>query len=247
MQRAFHALLLLGLLSSPAAYAEKPLRIAVAANLLPVMEAFVADYRQETGNQLQIAGGSSGVFYEQIRRDAPFDLFFSADAERPEKLAADGIGSQARTYACGQLALWTPKTKPDLKALPAGPVALAQPDTAPYGKAALEALTRSGLLPELKPRLVYGQDIGQAYQFVLSRNAPSGFVALSQLKSAKVASEQYSLVDPTLYEPLVQKRLLLAKGERGQAAERFLAWFDTRREQLKEAGYGLPGEPGCAD
>jgi len=228
------------------AQAADKVRIAVAANLLPVMERIAADYRQATGNQVQIAGGSSGAFFEQIQRGAPFDLLYSADAERPEKLAAAGYGDAVRTYACGRLALWTPKTQANLNALPDGKIALAQPDTAPYGKAALQALERSGQLQALKPRLVYAQDIGQAFQFVTTNNAPAGFVALSQLIAAQTPPAQYDQLDPQLYDPLVQKRVLLAKGGQRAAAERFLAYFDAQTDTLKNAGYALPGEAGCA-
>lgn len=247
MLRSLTLLALLGAVQVQAAAADTDeVRIAVAANLLPLMERIAADYQKETGAQLQIAGGSSGAFFEQIQRGAPFDLFYSADAERPQKLAASGYGEAARTYACGRLALWTPTAAPDLKALPEGKIALAQPDTAPYGKAALQALERSGQLQALKPRLVYAQDIGQAFQFVVSANAPAGFVALSQLSAAQTPPAQYSQLDAALYEPLVQKRVLLATGERRAAAERFLAYFDAQQASLKAAGYALPGEAGCA-
>ena len=239
-------LLFFTLALSATAQAGEPLRIAVAANLLPVMEQIARDYRQKTGNAVQLAGGSSGAFFEQIRRGAPFDLFYSADAERPDLLAASGAATASRTYACGRLALWTPRAAPTLAALPAGKVAIAQPDTAPYGRAALQALERSGQLARLKPHLVYAQDIGQAYQFVHSGNAPSGFVALSQLSAAGTPVAQYSQVDAALYEPLVQKRVLLAKGERQAAAAAFAAFFDAQQDTLKTAGYGLPGEAGCA-
>lgn len=242
-----HLLLALALLAATLhTQAAEPVRIAVAANLLPVMERIAQDYQQQTGAKVQLAGGSSGAFYEQIRRGAPFDLFYSADAERPDKLAAAGTGEASRTYACGRLALWTPKTEPRLDALPAGKIAIAQPDTAPYGRAALQAIERSGQVDELKPRLVYAQDIGQAYQFVHSGNAPSGFVALSQLTAAKTSPSQYTQVDATLYDPLVQKRVLLAKGEHRERAEAFLTFFDLQKDILKTAGYALPGEAGCA-
>ena len=239
-------LLFFTLALSATAQAGEPLRIAVAANLLPVMEKIAKDYQQQTGAEVQLAGGSSGAFFEQIQRGAPFDLFYSADAERPDKLAAAGAGEASRTYACGRLALWVPKTEPKLDALPAGKIAIAQPDTAPYGKAALQTLERSGQLDALKLRLVYAQDIGQAFQFVTTGHAPSGFVALSQLTAAKTPTAQYAQVDAKLYDPLVQKRVLLAKGERKAAAEAFLAFFDAQHETLKAAGYALPGEAGCA-
>jgi molybdate transport system substrate-binding protein len=238
-------LALLLAISAPSQAAE-PLRIAVAANLLPVMERIARDYQQQTGAQVQLAGGSSGAFFEQIQRGAPFDLFYSADAERPDRLASAGIGESSRPYACGRLALWTPKAEPRLDVLPAGKIAIAQPDTAPYGRAALQTLERSEQLDAVKPRLVYAQDIGQAFQFVSTGHAPSGFVALSQLSAAKVPPVQYTLVDASLHDPLVQKRVLLAKGERKAAAEAFLAFFDAQRETLGTAGYVLPDEAGCA-
>ncbi|PAU63871.1 molybdate ABC transporter substrate-binding protein [Pseudomonas indica] len=240
------ALALLTLLSLPAAQAAEQIRIAVAANLLPVMEQIAHRYQQETGVSVQLAGGSSGAFFEQIRRGAPFDLFYSADAERPEQLATSGKGEAARPYACGRLALWTPASAPALDALPAGKIAIAQPDTAPYGKAAIQALERSGQLAKVQPRLVYAQDIGQAYQFVSSANAGAGFVALSQLTAGKVPANQYWQVDAALYDPLVQKRVILAKTERRAAAERFAAYFDAQRDTLAAAGYALPGDAGCA-
>ncbi|MBB2493848.1 molybdate ABC transporter substrate-binding protein [Aquipseudomonas ullengensis] len=246
MRPLLQPLTLLALLSAPLAQAAEPVRIAVAANLLPLMEQLVQRYEQQSGAQVDIAGGSSGAFYEQIQRGAPFDLFYSADAERPEKLAAAGLSEAARPYACGRLALWTPHATPALNALPDGKVAIAQPDTAPYGKAALQTLENSGQLAAVKPRLVYAQDIGQAFQFVTSGNAPSGFVGLSQLMAANTPAGQYSQVDSALYAPLVQKRVLLAKGERKAAAEAFAQFFDAQQSSLKSAGYALPGEAGCA-
>lgn len=246
MRNLLRPLALLTLLGAPLAQAAEPIRIAVAANLLPVMEGIAEHYQQQQGRTVQIVGGSSGAFFEQIQRGAPFDLFYSADAERPEKLAASGAGTGASTYACGRLALWTPEATPQLDALPAGKIAIAQPDTAPYGKAAQQALQRSGQLEALQPRVVYGQDIGQAFQFVKSGNAPSGFVALSQLTAAKVPAGQYAQVEAALYEPLVQKRVILAKGERKAEADAFVAFFDAQRDTLKAAGYALPGDAGCA-
>ncbi|MES2819557.1 MAG: molybdate ABC transporter substrate-binding protein [Pseudomonadota bacterium] len=235
---------LLALCLSGPSQAVEHLRIAVAANLLPVMERIAIDYQRETGVSLQIAGGSSGAFFEQIRRGAPFDLFYSADAERPEQLA--DAERKAQTYLCGRLALWTPVARPVLAQLPPGKIALAQPDTAPYGRAALQVLERSGQLAALTPRLVYAQDVGQAFQFVKSGNAPSGFIALSQLLAAATPTSQYLRLDASLYAPLVQKRIVLAQGERRAAAERFAAYFDAQQPLLKAAGYALPGEVGCA-
>ena len=145
----------------------------------------------------------------------------------------------------GQVQSQVPKA-PDLQQLPAGKVAIAQPDTAPYGLAAQQALQRSGQLPALQPRLVYAQDIGQTFQFVSSHNAPSGFVALSQLLAAHTPTSEYRQLDASLYAPLVQKRVVLASAERRAAAERFASYFDTQQATLRAAGYALPSEDNCA-
>ncbi len=237
---------LLTLLASAQSQADEVIRIAVAANLLPVMEQISAAYQQQSSDRIQLAGGSSGAFFEQIQRGAPFDLFYAADAERPQKLAQGGYSEAPQTYACGRLALWTPNAAPNLQHLPAGKIAIAQPDTAPYGKAALQVLQRSGVLERYQARLVYGQDVGQAFQFVTSQNAPSGLVALSQLTAAQTPPAQYQRLDNDLYEPLVQQRVLIAKGSKRAAAERFMRFFDSQRSTLTMAGYALPGEAGCA-
>jgi molybdate transport system substrate-binding protein len=228
------------------AQAADHLRIAVAANLLPVMQTIAADYKKETGANVELAGGSSGAFFEQIQRGAPFDVFYSADAIRPDKLADAGKGTENRTYACGQLALWQTSGKPDIHNLPLKRVVLANPETAPYGAAALQALDRSGVLEIIKPRMAYGQDIGQTYNFVKTGNSPAGFVALSQVKAGNVPEAQYAIVDATLHDPLTQKRIILAKGDQLDAAKRFIAFFDNQKNTLHQAGYSLPGEPGCA-
>lgn len=234
------------LLNATGSQAEQVLRLAVAANLLPVMEQIAHDYRQHAGRPVQLAGGSSGAFFEQIRRGAPFDLFFSADAIRPEQLVAAGHARQAQTYACGKLALWTPDHHPDLHALPAGKLAIAQPDTAPYGRAALEALSRSGQLEANRAQLVYAQDVGQAFQFVSSGNATAGLLALSQLRASHTPPTQYRVIDITLHEPLVQKWVVLASGPRAAQAQDFLDFFSRQQASLRAAGYLLPGEAGCA-
>jgi molybdate transport system substrate-binding protein len=237
---------LITLLAGAGAQAADHLRIAVAANLLPVMQDITTYYEKQTGAKVELAGASSGAFFEQIQRGAPFDLFYSADAIRPDKLASAGKGIESRTYACGQLALWQTNGKPDLHNLPLNRVVMASPDTAPYGAAALQALDRSGVLNVVKPRLAYGQDIGQTYNFIKTGNAQAGFVALSQVKAGQVPEAQYAVVDSTLYDPLVQKRVILAKGEQLEAAKRFAAFFDTQKDTLHKAGYSLPGESGCA-
>ncbi len=238
--------LLISWICSMPLQAETPLRIAVAANLLPVMEQIARQYQIQTSSSVQLVGGSSGAFFEQIRRGAPYDLFYSADSERPQQLAAQGLGDSARTYACGKLALWTPASTPDLHALPTGKLAIAQPDTAPYGKAALQALERSGQLGKVEANLVYAQDIGQAYQFVFSGHAPAGLIALSQLTTSQTPTAQYQQIDSALYEPLVQKQIVLAKDARKDEALAFVTYFNTQHTTLHNAGYSLPGEAGCA-
>ncbi|TWI56745.1 molybdate transport system permease protein/molybdate transport system substrate-binding protein [Pseudomonas duriflava] len=246
MKKRLCSAILTAFIACSSVQAAEPLRIAVAANLLPVMQQISTEYEKQTGTKVQLAGGSSGAFFEQIQRGAPFDLFYSADAIRPDKLAAAGKGEASRTYACGQLALWQTKGAPDIHNLPLNRVVMANPETAPYGAAALQALDRSGELPIVKPRLAYGQDIGQTFNFIKAGSAQGGFVALSQLKAGQIPETQYIILDATLYDPLVQKRVILAQGDQRPAAERFAAFFDTQKDTLHKAGYSLPSESGCA-
>jgi molybdate transport system substrate-binding protein len=178
---------LLGILTGGAA--AEDVQVAVAANFTAPMQAIAAAFEKDTGHKPQLAFGSSGKFYAQIRNGAPFQVFLSADDEKPARLQEEGLAVAGTrfTYAVGQLALWSAKegvvdNKGDvLKKGGYAHLAIASPKLAPYGAAAIEVLKNLGLLETVQPKFVQGENIAQTYQFVASGNAELGFVALSQV------------------------------------------------------------------
>lgn len=227
---------------------------AAAANLLPVMNALRAAWIDaEPQLSVTVASGASGTLYAQITQGAPYDLFLSADAAYPQQLAASGAGDPAsfRVFARGRLALWT--TRADLKLTDLATVlrdpsvrriAIAQPRTAPYGRAAELTLATLGLAQEAAPRLVFAENIAQAAQFVATGHADVGFVALSHLKSG-VAGGSWLEVPATLHpqEPLEHAAILTKRGTGNAAARRCLQILTGPRgaEILRAAGYLAAG------
>jgi molybdate transport system substrate-binding protein len=222
------------------------IRIAVATNFAETMSALVALFEQSSEHTVLISAGSTGNHYAQIRNGAPFEAFFSADAERPTLLERQGVavaGSRFR-YAVGRLVLWSPRASfvdADGRVLEGGGfrfLAIANPELAPYGAAAREVLVARNLWSSLQPKLVQGQDIGQAYSFVYTGNAELGFVAYSQLK--KPAAEvvgSYWLVPENLHRPIAQEAVLL----RDVPAARELVELvksPAGREIIRSYGYG---------
>ena len=187
--RAFCFILLLGFnIPTIPAHAEEA-RAAVASNFLTTFRILVSGFAHKANHQIVIISGSSGKLYAQIKHGAPFDLFFSADQHRPGLLEKEGtaIKGSRFPYAVGRLTLWSPETnfihtdgKTALTQQPFAHLAIANPKTAPYGKAAEQTLRSLGLWERIKPRLVYGENIAQTFQFVSSQNAELGFVAHSQ-------------------------------------------------------------------
>lgn len=231
-------------------WAAQPVQVAVAANFLSTARILAAEFTQRTGTPVKLSVGSTGKLYAQIENGAPYDAFLAADARRPDLLEDDGLtGSDGPfTYAVGRLVLWSPDPKwiegmPKALGHPAfHRLAIANPDTAPYGAAALAALERLGYWDNLQPRIVRGENIGQAFQFVASGNAQLGFVALSQVLALKGVSHKYWLVPGDLYEPINQQAVDLTNGNNplgGKAFVRFLRSPAARRV-IRNAGYSLP-------
>jgi molybdate transport system substrate-binding protein len=231
---------------SPAQAGE--VHVAVATNFAPTCEAIGKDFTAASGHRVLISSGSSGKLAAQIETGAPFELFLSADAERPRHLEAQGlaVAGSRFPYAVGRLVLWS--AKPDFVD-PAGAVlagdsfrhlAIANPELAPYGAAAREVLTRLGHWQRLEPRLVRGEDIGQTFQFVATGNAELGFVALAQLVGRDDGSRWP--VPAELHAPIEQQAVLLATGAGDEAARAFLAFLrgEAARARIEQAGYGLP-------
>ena len=201
---------------------------------------------------LRTSTGSSGNFFAQIRNGAPFDLFLSADMSYPKELIKAGAAEQSSLfqYAVGRLALWTVNTNlaltngllalrdPTVKH-----IAIANPEHAPYGRAAREALRHAGLWDTLQPRLVLGENISQAAQFVQTGNADAGIVALSLVLSPRLTNVgRWVEVPPNTYPPLEQGAVLTRRGKDNSAASAYLKFLQSgqAREIFDRYGFRLP-------
>lgn len=225
-------------------------QVAVAANFAEPIKAIAAVLQKTTGHTLKISSGASGAFYTQIRNGAPFDVFLSADHQRPELLEKDGLAQPGTrfTYATGKLVLWSVKPgRVDgqgavLKAADLGKVAYANPKTAPYGAAALQAIQRLGLTPSLTPRLVQGESIGQTYSFVKTGNADVGFVALSQvLEGGRLKEGSVWMVPQAHYDAIRQDAVILKKGAANEAAQALIRLLQSPniKDLIRSYGYEL--------
>lgn len=218
--------------------------VAVAANFKAPAEELAEGFEAATGHTVRLSFGSTGKHYAQIRQGAPFGVFLAADAERPARLEAEGvaIAGSRFSYALGRLALWSSRPGrvrgPDSLRQPFDHLAIANPRTAPYGAAAEQVLRRLGLWEAVQPRLVRGENIGQAYQYVATGNAELGFVALSQLAAEPEAGSAWR-VPAELHAAIEQQAVLLRDVEPARA---FLAYLRSApaRELIGRYGYGLP-------
>lgn len=230
------------------AFAEQAL-VAVAANFVPPFREIAMEFEKSTGHQLQVAGGSSGNFYSQIKNGAPFDVFFSADMERPKKLEDEGLGVKDSrfTYAIGRLVLWSPnadliKGEETLGFKQYKKLAMANPKTAPYGVAAMQALQKLELWDSLQSQIVMGESLGQTMGFIESGNAQLGFIALSQALDSKIKGKGSRWDVPTnLHEPIKQDVILLTKGKDNVAAKALLEFMGgpQARKTVEHYGYEL--------
>jgi molybdate transport system substrate-binding protein len=224
------------------------IRVAAASNFSDAIGAIARRFEAGTNHKVTLIFGSTGKQYAQIKNGAPFDAFFAADVHRPELLEKERIalpGSRF-TYAVGKVVLWSPVTgyvDHEGRVLKQGDfryLAIANPDLAPYGRAAREVLQARGLWDSLGRRLVRGENIGQAFQFVKSGNAELGFVACSQVtRQGQPIEGSFWEVPQALYTPLRQQAVLLRESA---AARAFLA-FTRSREALKlihDYGYDVP-------
>jgi molybdate transport system substrate-binding protein len=226
------------------------LNVAVAANFFGTLQKLAPKYQQASGNELVLSSGSSGQFYTQIKQGAPFDVLLSADTERPKQLEADGLtvpGSRF-TYATGTLVLWSPKADVvdrDGKILRGGSyrmIGIAEPRNAPYGAAAQQVLTALGLWGQLNQdkKLAVGDNINQAWQFASSGHVDMAFVALSQISRDDQITGSYWLPPQSMYTPLDQDAVILARTSKRATAEAFLNWLGrdpAAIATIKAAGY----------
>ncbi|WP_145182578.1 molybdate ABC transporter substrate-binding protein [Pseudomonas sp. URMO17WK12:I11] len=222
-------------------------QVAVAANFTAPIQAIAQDFEKDTGHKLIAAYGATGQFYAQIKNGAPFEVFLAADDSTPAKLEQEHaiVPGSRFTYAIGTLALWS--AKPGyvddhgevLKRNAYQHLAIANPKTAPYGLAATQVLDKLHLTEATRGKIVEGQNITQAYQFVSTGNAEVGFVALSQIyKDGKVASGSTWIVPSTLHEPIRQDAVILEKGKDNPAAKALVEYLKGPKAAALIKSYG---------
>lgn len=232
------------------------LTIAAASDLQTALPEVVAAYEKATGNRVRVSFGSSGNFFTQIQNGAPFDVFLSADIDYPRRLEAAGLAKKDSfsIYAIGYIVVWTPKGSPlniehlGLKALmspDAKRVAIANPDHAPYGRAAQAALKNTGVYEQVKSKLVLGENISQAVQFVHTGNAQAGIIALALAMSPRLQSAgQYWMIPQELYPRMEQAGVVIKASKKTLLAEEFMQFLlsPAGGDILKRFGF-VPPEP----
>ncbi len=228
-------------------------KVAAAADLKFAMAELASQFEKQSGAKLDITYGSSGNFLTQIQNGAPFDLFFSADSEYPKKLEAAGLAEPGtlREYAVGHIVIWTPNdsginaAKDGWKSLldqRVKKIAIANPEHAPYGRAAVAAMKKAGIYEQVKDKLVYGENISQAAEFVQSGNAQAGIVALSLAISPAMKNGNRWEIPANTYPPIKQAVVLLEASNNKDAARGFLDFVSgpQGREILERFGFTVP-------
>lgn len=232
------------------------LSVAAAADLQFAFQDVASRFEKDTGHHVQLIFGSSGNFFTQIQNGAPFDLFFSADVDYPKKLEAAGLTEPGTVYeyAAGKIVLWVPKeSKLDLgRGLPllldpiVKKIAIANPQHAPYGRAAVAALQHEKLYDRVAEKLVLGENISQAASFVVSGSADAGVVALS-LALAPTMKEKgkYVNVPENDYPAIVQAAVILKSSKQAELARKFLSYLKSPAilELMKSYGFVVPEAP----
>ena len=221
--------------------------VAVASNFSVPMRKIVQNFEIESGHKVRLSFGSTGGFYAQIKNGGPFQILVAADRETPSKLEKEALGvpGSSFTYAMGKLVLWS--RKPNLvdqqgQILKVGQfqkLAIANPKLAPYGAAAMETLNKLGLLNELLSKLVQGENINQAFQYVETENAQIGFVAMSQIvDQSKLIQGSAWVVPAHLYAPIQQDAILLLSGQGNAAAIALMAYLKSPQAKSIMTDYG---------
>jgi molybdate transport system substrate-binding protein len=233
---------------------QQEIRIAAAADLQFAMQDLAAQFEQRAGTKVDISYGSSGNLYSLIQNGAPVDLFFSADLQYPKKLEAEGFAEPGTLYiyAVGRLVIWTPPgskvevARDGWKAIldpRVRKIAIANPDYAPYGRAALEALQKTGLYQQVKAKLVYGENISQAAQFVQSGNAQAGIIAMSLALSPAMKDGKYWEIPPAMFPQIEQAAILIKSTKNTEYAKAFLEFVKgpAGRGIIFNHGFALMG------
>ena len=230
----------------------EPLTVAVASNFAGPAQEIVARYEETSGEPVRMVTASTGTLYAQIGNGAPFDVLLAADMERPQLLELSGFGvTDTRfTYAIGSLVLWSGDpalSNVDCKALLADlderRLAIANPQTAPYGTAAMQFLQAAELWEAVKSRLVFGENISQTLQFVATGNATLGLIARSQTQNSRLPTAScFWPVPESMHEPIQQQAILLQFAGNNEAAKNFLSFLRgiNARKIITDHGYTVP-------
>lgn len=230
------------------------MRVAAAADLKFVMDALSKDFEVRTGTKVDVTTGSSGNFFAQIQVGAPFDLFLSADMDYPKKLEASGLAEPGTLfeYARGGVVIWMPANSPvdvakgnwnTLLDAHVQKIAIANPSLAPYGRAAVAALQKAGIYEQVKTKLVYGENISQAAQFVQSGNAQAGIIARSLALSPGMRDGKAWEIPADVHPPIEQGAVVLKSAKNKTGALAFLNFVKSAVGQaiLEKYGFAIPG------
>jgi molybdate transport system substrate-binding protein len=231
------------------------LRVAAAADLQFAMNDLGGQFEKKTGTKVAVSYGSSGNFRAQIENGAPFDVFFSADAQYPQQLVTAGVADSQSlfVYALGHLVLWAPGAE-NLQVAKKGfdvlkdpgvtRIAIANPEHAPYGRAAVAALQKAGLYDQVKAKLVYGENISQTAQFVQSGSAQVGLIALSLTFAESMKGGDQWEIPLDLYPTMQQEAVIVTKSPNKKEAQAFLDFVKSEDGRKTLAKYGLtPPDP----
>ena len=250
MRPALRLSVILSLLGLPPSLGAQTLRVAAAADLQYAMADLRGQFERQSGIKVLASYGSSGNFRSQIQNGAPFDLFFSADAEYAKQLVTSGFADAGTliVYAHGHLVLWAPaeeklglaqKGFEALKESRIQKIAIANPELAPYGRAAVVALKRAGLYDALKSKLIFGENISQAAQFAQSGSAQVGILAQSLTFADSMKNGEKWEVPADLYPVMEQAAVVVRSSPNKRAAQAFLDFVNSREGQQILAKYGL--------
>lgn len=231
----------------------REIKVAAAADLSSALQEVANNFEKRSGVAVKLSFGASGALTQQIQNGAPFDIFFSADMGYPKQLIGAGLGDGATLYlyAVGKVVLWVPKDSPldvEHKGMEVlldpsvKKIAMANPQHAPYGRAAEAVLRHYNLYEKVAERLVLGENIAQAAQFVESGNAQVGFVALAHAMAPSMQGKgKYWMIPADAYPPLDQGVLLIAHAQHGQDARAFLEYIKSEEAAaiMKKYGFGM--------
>ena len=255
MRPVFFSLLIVSCLMVPvftgaAEDSERPVVVAVAANFARTAQSIATQFQRQSGIEVRLMAGSTGLLFAQISQGAQVDVFLAADVERPRRLSEVNPTKTSAPvmYARGRLALWWPSTTGEVSLLgflkQARTIAIANPKLAPYGIAAQSVLNDYGA-HEGQATLVLGQNIGTTFSQIRAGSVDGGFVALAQLRAAGVPEVQYVEIPEEMHPPIMQAALVTATGARRPSAEAFLAFLTSpsTQAQLVQWGYSTTEGP----